>query len=173
VYRQDKQAMTLAFPLDKNGEADTARSVQVSTVVFVRARDMLASDTDPAKYFVGRKLGVTHGSAFTNPLRQAGIGVDDGALDTARNLDKVLRGRLDGFAIALASPGDMDAYIARRVGGDIVRLDKPLRTMNGWLAMNKQYYAHYAEQADTMWRWIGLHGRSRFSALISIYVERQ
>ncbi|MES2300072.1 MAG: transporter substrate-binding domain-containing protein [Pseudomonadota bacterium] len=173
VYLQDKDAMTFAYPRDKNGEADLASSVQAATVVFVRASDKLASDTDPIKYFKGRKLGLAHGSVAAGALRAAGIVVDDGAVDTARNLDKLKRGRIDGFAIGLASPGDMDAYIARRDGAAIVRLDKPLRTVNIWLATNKQYHARNTEQVEAMWRWIALHGRSRFSALMAEYADKQ
>ena len=138
-------------------------------VVFVRADDALAPDTDAVRHFQGRTIGLNHGMPFGPQLRQAGIGIDDGALDTAANIEKLRLHRIDGFALALTAPADLDEVFATRYGGKFVRLDKPLQATNVWLAANKDYHAHHRAQVEAMWGWLGSHGRTRFKELVKTY----
>ena len=170
---QDKDAERFAFPLDKSGKLDTSRAMRIVTVLFVRAGDKLPTDADPAQLMQGKRVGVVHGSAIAQRLRDAGVVVDDGASTTPRNLEKLRLGRIDVFAVAVISPTDMDAIVAPRFGKDIVRIDKPAQTAHLWVAFNKPYYEKNREQVETMWKWIGANGNARFAALVRKYEKFQ
>lgn len=161
-----------AYPLDRAGRLDRSRSMRMHTVLFVRARDGLARDTDTARLLVGRRIGVMHGASITQRMRDAGARVDDGAADAGRNLEKLRLGRIDAFAVPLVSPGDMDALVAARYGNEIVRLDRPAQTHHIYLVFNKHYYARHREQVETMWDWIGTNGNTRFVTLVRKYSPR-
>jgi hypothetical protein len=158
-----------ALPRDAQGRPDRDKTLRSLTIVWVRAADKLPRDTDPADYFKGRRLGVTHGAPFVAEFRSGGIIVDEGALDTIRSFDKLMLKRLDGFAVALTAPGDMDAFVSARYGDDLVRLDKPLRSTYVWLAVNPDYYKANRDQVEAMWRWIASNGRARFDLLLKKY----
>lgn len=159
----------VVYPLDKDGQPDRERAVQMHTVVFVRAADKLAPGTDPHTYFKQRKLGTFHGASFAALLRQDGFDVDDDARDTHLNMEKLKLGRIDGVLLTLANPSDLDAFVLERYHGDIVRLDKPLRTAYVWLAVNRKFYAAHRAQVDAMWAWTGAHGRVRLGQLLTKY----
>jgi hypothetical protein len=159
----------LAHARDRNGKLDDARGLQLHTVVYVRAADRLPQDTDPMQYFRHHRLGTPHGVSYAAMLRSQGIELDDGAADMRRNLEKLKLGRIDGFAISLASPGDMDQEVAALHGADVVRLERPIRSATIHLLLNKEFYAAHREQAEAMWTWLGTHGRARFAALLDKY----
>ncbi len=169
IDASSKDVATFAFPLDKNGNVNKDKAFQLVTIVFVRASDKIAKDTLPLAYFKTKRLGTVHGAPYAVTLRQAGIEVDDGALDAMRNLDKLMRGRIDGFAVALTSAHDMDSYIEERFGKDIVRLEVPLRTTHVWMAFNKTYYANNREHVEAMWTWFEKNGRRRFNEYLKNY----
>lgn len=159
----------LALPLDAAGQLDKARGIPMHTMVFVRAADHIAPDTDPAQYFAHRTLGVNNGATVADKLRKEGFRVDDGALDSARNLEKLVRGRIDGYAAVMVSPRQGDASVAALFGTRLQRLDKPLRTQAFWLAFTRRYQAANRTEVDTMWDWIGNHGHARFIELVDQY----
>jgi ABC-type amino acid transport substrate-binding protein len=165
----DGSAGAIAFPLDKNGRIDRDRSMQMHTVVFIRAREMLSKDGDPIHFLQGKKIGTTHGAPYASVLRKNGYEVDEGAADTRRNFDKLLRRRIDAFAVSLASPGDMDGVVAAQYGGDIARFDKPIRIANIWLPVSRAFYVNNVERAETMWNWLGAKGSGRFAQLLKKY----
>lgn len=169
IEAQPGDAHAMAFPLDSNGQPDREKSVQATTVVFVRADDRMSAGTDPAQYFQGRTLGISHGTPYVQSLRQAGIRVDDGASDAARNFDKLRRHRIDGFALTLTTPDAMDNFVATRYGKEFVRLAQPLRTANVWLAASRSYHQQHPERVEAMWRWLGSKGRAHFAELIRNY----
>ncbi len=160
---------SFAFPLDKQDKADKDKAFQLVTIVFVRASDKVPKGSNPFAYFKDKRLGAVHGAPYADMLRKAGIEVDDGALDATRNLDKLVRGRIDGFAVALASAHDMDSYIEGLYGKQVVRMDVPLRTTHIWLAFNKTYYANNREQVEAMWNWFEKNGKKRFNELLKNY----
>ncbi|MES2129510.1 MAG: hypothetical protein V4463_19740 [Pseudomonadota bacterium] len=162
-----------AFPLDHQGLPDKDKAMRLWTVVFVRAADKVPRDADPLQYFKGKRLGLTHGAPYAQQFRDAGIIVDDGAVDSLRNLDKIKLGRVDGFAIALAGPTDMDTLVASRFGGELVRLDKPLRMAHVWMALSHSWQARNKEAADAMWSWFGANGSARFRVLLKKYDTNQ
>lgn len=159
----------LAGPLDAHGQFDPSRGLQLLTVVFVRARDAVARDTDPTAYFRTRRLGVYHGAGIADALRQSGYEVDDGAVDSARNFDKLLLKRIDGYALSLTAPDDMDADVAARYGGNVVRLDQPIRTARIVLVFNQDYYERNRARAEAMWDWMGSHGKIHMARLLKNY----
>ncbi len=170
---QGNDIASFAFPLDKDGQVDREQSLRLSTVVFVRASDNVPRDAEPMRYFKGRTLGTVHGASYTRQLRDAGLTVDDGALDTQRNLEKVKLGRLDGYVVAITAPSDLDGYVAKHFGNTITRLETPLRSTNVFLAFNKDYRARNQEAVEAMWRWIGSRGRVRFTELLKSYEKSQ
>lgn len=163
----------IVFPLDKQHHLDLARSMPLVIVVFVRASDGLSRDTNPAQYFQGRTLGTTLGSSYAAKMRRAGIGVDSGAVDVAGNFEKLKLRRFDGFAVSLISADDMDSLVARKYGGDIVRLTEPLFTDNIWLAASQSYYERNPRRVEAMWDWLGSSGRKEFSKLLAKYYDQQ
>ncbi|MES2299810.1 MAG: transporter substrate-binding domain-containing protein [Pseudomonadota bacterium] len=163
------ESVPLVYPLDKNGRIDREHSMQMHTMIFVRAADKLARDGDPMRVLQGKRVGTTHGATYAATLRQYGFEVDDGATDTRRNFEKLLRQRTDAFAISLANPGDMDAVVASQYGGDITRLDKPIRVANIWFPVSRAFFAEHREQAEAMWAWLGAHGSARFAQLLKKY----
>jgi len=158
-----------ALPLTKNGALDSNRAVPMYTVVFVRADDKLPANTDPRHYFASHRLGMNNGASLAVQLRKMGFTVDDGAHDGARNLEKLARGRIDGYAATLVSPDQLDASIVARFGKQIVRLDTPLRTHHFWLAFTKRYYGRNRDAVDAMWDWVGEHGHQQFMERIQKY----
>jgi len=158
-----------ALPLANNGTPDNDRAVPMYTVVFVRADDKLPASTDPRLYFASHRLGMNNGASLAAQLRTMGFIVDDGAHDGARNLEKLARGRIDGYAATLVSPDQLDASIAATFGKQIVRLDTPLRTHHFWLAFTKRYYERNRVAVEAMWDWVGGHGHQRFVERIKEY----
>ncbi len=134
-------ASRFAVPLDQAGGPDTSRALSIYTVVFVRANDHLPADTDPASYFRSHRLGISLGASFVAPLREAGLIIDEGAVNIHRNLEKLRRGRVDGFALAAVVPSDIDATVSAQYGKQFVRLEKPLRAHRVWLLYTKAYCA--------------------------------
>lgn len=158
-----------ALPLDAAGKLDVAKALRVHTVVFVRANDTALRSLDPAREFGQRWLGSNHAAPLVAQLRKQGFRVDDGALDTERNLEKLMRNRIDGYAISVAAPGDMDNWVAAKYGNAIVRLERPVQTNNIWLAMSKDYQARHPAQVAAMWDWVAQNGRQRFTKLVRKY----
>jgi hypothetical protein len=158
-----------ALPLTRNGKLDEDRAVRMYAVVFVRADDKLAADTDPLRYFASRRLGMNNGATLAVQLRTAGYTIDDGAQDASRNLEKLARGRIDGYGATMVSPDNLDSRIAATFGKQIVRLDTPLRTKHFWLAFTKAYYERNRGQVETMWYWMGAHGHERFVERVKQY----
>jgi ABC-type amino acid transport substrate-binding protein len=160
-----------ALPRDRNGAIDRSRALRTSIVVFVRASDKLPADTITPRYFQGKTLGVVQGAAYAGALRDAGILVDEGARDLERNIGKLKLNRIDGVAVSLEMPGDMDQVLAERHGGEVVRLRMPLVNNNIWLATNQTYYAAHREQVDAMWTWIGTH-HQQLSGMLAKYSRK-
>ncbi len=158
-----------AFPLDKQGVLDRERSLKMYTMVFVRAEDKMARDGDPLRLLVGKKLATNFGAPYAAPLRSQGFDVDDGALNMGRNFEKLLRHRVDAVIISLTAPSDLDAVVLADHGSSIVRLDKPIRQANIWIATSRQFYANNRETAESMWTWLGTNGRNRFAQLLKKY----
>jgi hypothetical protein len=156
----------VAFPLDKLGRPDPQRALQQFTMIYARAADVRAGDIDPAAFLRKRRVGVSHGVSFTGALRQAGYQVDDGASDAQHNFDKLRRRRVDAVAISLVAPGDLDAMLAARFGGELTRLEQPLQTSSLWLMVNQDYYLRHRAAVDAMWNWVGTTGRQRFPQLL-------
>ncbi len=163
------QSEQLAHPRDRNGALDDARGLQLHTVVYVRAADHLPRDLDPLPYFQHHRIGTPRGVSYAIALRAMGIEVDDGAPDMRRNLEKLRLGRIDGFSLSLASPGDMDGEIAAMFGSDIVRLERPIRSATIHLLLNQEFYAAHRDQVEAMWTWLGTRGRARFASLLKKY----
>ncbi len=159
----------IVYPTEKNGAIDRERSLKMYTVVFVRASDKFARDGDPMKLMVGKKLATNFGAPYAASLRQQGFEVDDGALNITRNFDKLLRNRVDAVIVSLTGVADMDAMVQAEHGASIVRIDKPIRQANIWLATSKSFYAGNREMSESIWSWLGTNGRSRFSQLLKKY----
>jgi hypothetical protein len=165
----DTDLANYALPQSHDGKLDAERAIRMYTVVFVRAGDKIPLDADPRTYFSTRRLGMNKGASLAAQLRTQGFIVDDGAQDGARNLEKLARGRIDGYAATLVAPTHMDALIAATYGKQLVRLETPLRIHNFWLGFSKDYYARNQTQVDAMWGWIGSHGHTRFVELVEKY----
>ena len=165
----DDDALLVALPKDKAGRLDRSKALRYHTVVFVRASDKLPADTDPTEYFKTHMLGVNHGASMVPQLQAQGYKIDEGAIDAPRNLEKLLRKRVDGFGSSLVSPGDMDSFIASHYGGQLMRLQKPLRVTNIWLGVSKAYFEKNPRQTEAMWNWVGANSATRFAALMKQY----
>ncbi|MGW8393207.1 hypothetical protein [Pseudoduganella sp. HUAS MS19] len=159
----------VVYPRDRQGRLDAARAMPLYVVVFVRARDRLAPDADPAAAMRGRVIGVSQGAPHIRYLQSAGVEVDAGAANPDLNFEKLRLGRIDGFAISLSMPEDMDAPVAARYGKQFVRLRKPLLVINSWLALNRGYYENNREASEAIWTWYGVHGRARLKTLLKKY----
>jgi hypothetical protein len=157
------------FPMDKQGGLDRERSLKMYTMVFVRAEDKMARDGDPMKILAGKKLATNFGAPYAAPLRQQGFDVDDGALNMGRNFDKLLRHRVDAVIISLTAPSDLDAVVLADHGSSIVRLEKPIRQANIWIATSRQFYTNNRETTESIWTWLGTNGRNRFTQLLKKY----
>lgn len=158
-----------ALPVGKYGKLDEQRAVQMYTVVFVRTSDKIGPDTDPRTYFLKRRLGMNNGASLAAQLRSEGYRVDDGAHDDARNLEKLARGRIDGYAATMVVPTNMDATVAAKFGKQLIRLQVPLRTHHFWLAFTRQYYDRNSQAVDAMWTWMGAYGDARFASEVARY----
>lgn len=158
-----------ALPVGKTGKLDEQRAMQMYTVVFVRAGDRIAPDTDPGNYFRARRLGMNSGASLATQLRDEGYRVDDGAHDEARNLEKLARGRIDGYAATMVVPTSLDATVAAKFGKQLIRLQIPLRTHHFWLAFTRRYFEGNGAAVDAMWTWMGTHGDMRFAEEVARY----
>jgi hypothetical protein len=165
----DSDLVRYALPQSHNGELDAKRAIPMYTVVFVRADDRIPSDTDPNSYFINHRLGMNNGATLAEQLRKQGAKVDDGAQDGARNLEKLVRGRIDGYAATMVSPTQMDAFVGATFGKQLVRLGTSLRVHHFWLAFNRRYYEDNRSEVEAMWAWIGVHGHKRFVDLVEQY----
>jgi hypothetical protein len=166
-----KDIPELAFPRDKHNQLDFARAVPINIVVFVRSADQIPPATEPAKYFQGRLLGVTLGATYRTRILNLGLKIDSGAVDVTRNLDKLRLSRIDGFAVSVTSPGDMDSYVAQKYKGVIVRLTQPLFTDHIWIAASASYYAAHPAQVEKMWTWLGSAGKREYFNLLKEYSD--
>lgn len=161
----------IAFPLDKNHQLDIARALPLNIVVFVRSADQIPPTTAPAKYFRDRLLGITLGASYKLRMQNLGLNVDSGAVDIARNLEKLRLHRIDGFAVSVTFPGDMDAYVARNYKGAVVRLPQPIFADHVWLAASEGYYAAHPAQVEKMWTWLASTGMREYAALLKEYSD--
>jgi hypothetical protein len=159
----------VVYPRDRQGKPDTARAMPLYTVVFVRKRDYLPLDAEPAQLMRGRVIGVSQGAPHIKYLQGAGVEVDAGAANPDLNFEKLKLGRIDGFAISLSTPEDMDGPVAARYGNQFVRLRKPLLITNSWLALHRNYYENNREASEAIWNWYGSHGRARLNVLLKKY----
>ena len=159
----------IVYPLDKHGKPDPVRGMALYSVVFVRTADHLPRNGDPAVVMKGRVIGLSHGAPHIKVLRERGVEVDQGAANPDTNFEKLRRHRIDGFAVSLAQPDDMDATVAARYGTEFMRLNKPLFTTTAWLALSKSYYDQNRQQSEAIWQWYGTHGPARLSALLKKY----
>lgn len=153
-----------------NGEPDQRRSLRTMAYVFVRAEDRLPADTDPVKYFKTHVLAANQGTVLAEHLKADGLKIDEGSFSSWNNLDKLRLKRVDGFTLALMTPGALDPYISARYGKELVRLDKPVRTSSMWLGANRDYYQRNREQVEAAWNWIGAHGVQQVEALTKKYI---
>ncbi len=167
----DDDAERFALPKTKEGRLDRDKALRFNTVVFVRSADKLPKDTDPLVYFKTHRLGINQGSPLAGQLRNMGFMVDDGAIDVERNIEKLIRNRLDGYGASMVAATDMDAIVAARFGKQVFRLDKPLYVNNIWLAFSKSYREQNPKEVDAMWNWVGTHGRARFAEIVKQYEE--
>lgn len=165
------EAETFALPLDKDARLDATRAVRMYTVVFVRAADQIGPETDPRTYFLTHQLGTNNGATLAAQLRGQGMRVDDGAHDDARNLEKLARGRIDGFAATMVAQTGMDAEVAKVYGTRLVRLKTPLLVHHFWLGFTKSYYLRNHDAVETMWGWMGAHADLRFAWHVEQYVN--
>ncbi len=165
----DSDLAHYALPQTRDGKLDAKRAIRMYTVVFVRADDRIPLDTDPGLYFTNHRLGMNNGATLAEQLRKQGATIDDGAQDGARNLEKLVRGRIDGYAATMVSTTQMDAFIAATFGKQLVRLDTPLRIHHFWLGFNVRYYERNRAQVEAMWNWMGTHGHMRFADLVEQY----
>lgn len=161
----------VVLPRDRTGAPDRNRAIRTSIIVLVRASDQLAADTVTPRYFQGRVMGVPYGAPYAETLRAAGIKVDEGGRDLESNIGKLKLKRVDGVALTVGSPGDMDPAIAERYGNDVVRLRVPLFSGNIWLATNPAYYAAHREQVEALWTWTSTH-QNELSNLLSKYSRK-
>jgi hypothetical protein len=152
------------------GAPDNRRALRTAAYVFVRTADRLPADTDPTQYFKDRTLAANQGTVLAQHLKEAGLRIDDGSFSSWNNLDKLLMKRVDGFTLALMSPGALDPYVASRYGQQVVRLDKPVRVSYMWLGANRDYYQHNRDQVEAVWNWIGSHGSQQVELLTRKYV---
>lgn len=166
-----KDAAGIVLPLDKNHQPDIARALPLNIVVFVRRADRIPASAEPAKYFQGRLLGITLGASYKPRMENLGLKVDSGAVDIARNFEKLRLKRIDGFAVSVTFPNDMDAYVAQKYKGSIVRLPQPIFADHIWLAASENYYAAHAVQVEKMWTWLAGAGARDFAALLKEYSE--
>ncbi|MES2264785.1 MAG: hypothetical protein V4724_40330 [Pseudomonadota bacterium] len=157
------------FPQGADGAPDKRKAVHTVSVVFVRAGDGLPAETEPLRYFSSHVLGVIHGAPIVGQLRQAGLRLDQGALDAGRNLDKLAAGRIDGFAVALSAETDLDAFVRARHGKQLVRLARPLGYSHVWLAANKDYYDANRDRMTAVWRWMEAQGQTQLTVLMRKY----
>lgn len=153
-----------------SGAPDHRRALRTMAYVFVRSADHLPVDTDPAHYFRTHALAVNQGTVLAEHLRAAGLQVDDGSFSSWNNLDKLQLKRVDGFTLALMTPAAFDPYITTRYGGQVTRLDKPVRVASMWLGANRGYYQRNRAQVEAVWNWIGAHGAQQVEALSKKYV---
>lgn len=160
----------LQLPLGADGAPDRDKAVLLQVDVVVRAADTPAS-TEPRRYFTNHMLGVVTGAAYTEPLRQAGLAVDDGARDVGRNLDKLRLHRLDGVAVSVMQPGDLDAYLAAGYPGQFQRLEQPVIASHIWLAASSSYYRQHRAQAEAMWNWLGPAHRAHMAEIVKRYAR--
>ncbi|WP_147373944.1 substrate-binding periplasmic protein [Massilia cavernae] len=161
-----------ALPVDARGKLDPAKALRLHIVVYVRAGDAILKDAEPAQALRQRRLGINHAVPMVAPLRNLGFKIDDGGVNPARNLEKLVRNRIDGYAVSVSALGDMDAWVARNFGKAVMRLDKPIVTHHIWVAVNKDYFARNRPHVETMWNWLAENGQGRFSKLIKKY-EKQ
>jgi hypothetical protein len=166
-----KDIPDLVFPRDKHNHLDYARAVPINIVVFVRSADQIPPATDPAAYFRDRLLGVTLGATYRTRIQGLGLKIDSGAVDIARNLEKLRLNRIDGFAVSVTSPTDMDSYVAQKYKGVIVRLAQPLFTDHIWIAASECYYAAHPGQVEKMWTWLGSAGKREYYNLLKEYSD--
>jgi hypothetical protein len=161
----------IIFPRNKNHQLDPTRALPLNIVVFVRSADRIPAGTEPARYFQNRLLGITLGASYKSRMKKLGLEVDSGAIDIARNLEKLKLRRIDGFAVSVTFPNDMDAYVARKYKDAIVRLPQPLFVDHIWLAASESYYAAHRAQVEKMWLWLGSSGVREFGTLLKEYSE--
>lgn len=160
----------LRLPAGPGGAPDVERAVSLRVDLIVRADTPLPA-TDLNLYLHGRTLGVPTGSTYAAALRRSGALVDDGARDLARNLDKLRLHRLDGVAVSVLLPGDVDAFLAADYPGQFRRVEQPLITTRLWLASSEAYYRQHREQAEAVWNWLGPAHRAHVAEIVKRYTR--
>ena len=160
-----------ALPRDRSGAPDRSRALATNVIMLVRSADHLPADTDTPHYFQDRLIGVPTGAPYAPSLRAAGYKIDEGGRDLDRNIGKLRLKRIDGVALTVAAPGDMDYAVASRYGSEVVRLRVPLVTAHIWLVANQNYYVAHREQVEALWNWMATH-QGELGALLGKYSRK-
>ncbi|KQQ32656.1 hypothetical protein ASF61_14025 [Duganella sp. Leaf126] len=155
VDLRDGERRYSALPLTAGGAPDTRRGIRVTAVVYVRSADRIAPGTSPRRYFKQRRLATNQGSPLGEQLRDEGYLVDSGAGDAVSNLDKLVIGRVDGFAMSLANADALDRAVQQRYGDRVIRLTSPIRASTLWLSSSNAYYQAHRQQIEQLWNWWG------------------
>lgn len=169
VDLRDGEQPYSALPRRPDGLPDTRRGIRVLAVVYVRVADGIPSDTDLHNYFRNHKLATIQGAPLGEQLRDEGYVVDSGAANAYGNLQKVMLKRVDGFAVSVANVDAMDSIVASRYGGQLVRLNKPVRSSTLWLSASNEYYQGHGEQIGNLWDWWGDNAARTLTELLKNY----
>lgn len=163
----DSYPPELALPRDRNGNVDLSRAMGNTLMVLVRSADALPPGTDLLQYFHGKVLGAPQGAAYVARLRVAGLTIDDGARDLARNIVKLKLRRVDGVVVSLVAQRHLAVMLARYHGA-VIALPRPLLSTRVWLAFNQQYYLAHRERVEALWTWLDVN-RGKFSYVMRKY----
>jgi hypothetical protein len=169
VDLRDGEQPYSALPMNVDAAPDTQRGIRVTAVVYVRVADGVAANTNPRLYFRTHALAVTQGTPLSEQLRDEGYAIDGGAADTYSNLDKLELKRVDGFAISIVNADAMDALVAARYAGRLVRLAVPMRASTLWLSSSNAYYRAHNAQIEQLWNWWGDNAARKLGEFVKTY----
>lgn len=147
----DDLASRLVFPAGAGGQLDRQRALHMLAVVFVRARNREARQTEPLEYFQKHPLGVVKEAyLFKNPALNM-LTLDFGATDIWSNLEKLSHGRVEGAMVGLPDSSSLDDMVTARYGDSIVRLPAPLTSIDFTLATNAEFYRRNRTLVERTW----------------------
>jgi polar amino acid transport system substrate-binding protein len=111
-------------------------------------------------------VGANFGWSIVDDLKKRGLAVET-AQETGNNFNKLLRGRIDAFAIQ-TSIGD--AYVERhKLAGKVAALEPPISSKPYYLVFSHGWHEAYPEAASCLWREIARIRDKDMQALSSRY----
>ena len=117
---------------------------------------------------IRNSIGANTGYSVVNDLEKLGVPVDDGSKTTSQNFQKLLSGRISGFAHQ-----DLvaDNYLQQHKITDIEKIPVPFVQKDYFLMINREYYSENRQTVERLWNEIAQIRDRKTAEIMNKYTD--